>query len=260
MRTVIRLTFALVLFVIAPRVVNACGCYSNATVLDDYENADLVIIARVKSFTKTTTPSQSGSYVNNVSMIVDKVFKGDVKIGDELTFAQGDTVLGCTWSFYDDMLEGKYLLYLDRPEKPSDPFYISTCNRSKGLESAHEDLLYLDNIDKVKGRTRISGVVEVDGGDENIEGLQIRIRGKNKTYIATTDKNGVYELYDLPPGRYLLEPVLKTGWKVEEFNLTRPHARPEWGQLNLDQPSPNKLRFTLRPKRHVGVNINLTTQ
>ena len=260
MRTITRLTFALVLFVIAPRVVNACGCYSNATVLDDYENADLVIIARTKSLTKTTTPNRFGNYVSHAIMVVDKVFKGEVKTGEELTFTQGDPVLGCTWEFYEDIHKGEYLLYLYWPEKRSDPLYISTCNRSKTLESAHEDLLYLNNIDKVRGRTRISGVVEVDGEDENNEGLQIRIRGKNKTYIATTDKNGVYELYDLPPGRYLLEPVLKTGWKVEEFNLTRPHARPEWGQLNLDQPSPNKLRFTLRPKRHVGVNINLTTQ
>ena len=82
--------------------------------------------------------------------------------------------------------------------------YVSTCNRSNRVENTHDDLLYLENIATVQGRTRVSGVV--DGDDENAAGQQVRITGKNKSYIATTDKNGVYELYDLPPGRYLTEP------------------------------------------------------
>ena len=72
------------------------------------------------------------------------------------------------------------------------------------MENTHDDLLYLENIAKVQGRTRVSGVV--DGDDENAAGQQVRITSKNKSYMATTDKNGVYELYDLPPGRYLTEP------------------------------------------------------
>ena len=34
----------------------------------------------------------------------------------------------------------------------------------------------------------------------------IWIQGKGKVYETTTDKNGVFEFYDLPAGSYLFEP------------------------------------------------------
>lgn len=251
-----RALFVVVFFLIVPRAALACGCYPITTVVDDYEKADLVIIARMKSVTKG--PNRFYSDISHVTMTVEKVFKGDTKAGAELTIGQGEATLDCSWQFSADEVGETYLLYLYQPEKPSEPFYVSTCNRSKGLEGAKEDLLYLENIDKVRGRTRVSGVVErnsVDIDDES--GHQIRIVGKNKTYIATTDKDGVYEVYGLPPGRYSLEPVLQPGWKIDEWLLTREWTRADWRRSELDLPPPTKVWFTLRPKKHFGANIGL---
>jgi hypothetical protein len=88
----------------------------------------------------------------------------------------------------------------------------------------------------------------------SLEGQAIRLIGKNRTYVAKTDKNGVYELYDLPPGRYVLEPELTFGWKVDEFSLTRPPTRTE---LRQGHRPCNKVAFTLRPRRHFGIDIRL---
>jgi hypothetical protein len=141
-----------------------------------------------------------------------------VKISQELKFGSGDPVLGCSWTFYDEDLGAKYLLYLFRPEKPSEPYYVSTCNRSQGLEGAYDDLRYLENMEKLRGRTRVSGSVRREGADfENVEGQRVRITGRGKTYIATTDKHGLFEIYDLRPGRYSIEPVLERGWMVDEI-------------------------------------------
>ena len=258
MITSARALFLLVLFVTAPRVVNACGCYNVATVLEDYVQADLVIIAKMKSVVKGVTPNRFGSDISHATMVVQKVFKGEVKIGDELTFGQGEPVLDCSWQFYENYVGEEYLLYLYRPEKPSEPFYVSTCNRSTSVAGATDDLLYLNNIDKLRGRTRISGVIEADGGDdEDSAGLKIRIRGKNKSYIATTDKNGVYELYDLPPGRYSVEPILKSAWEVDTYHLTRQPTRAELMSSDTDQPTPKKVWFTLRAGKHFGINFGL---
>lgn len=250
-----RTLLLLILIAIVPRVANACGCHNTSSVLDDYEQADLVIIARMTAVTKGK--SRFNSDISHATMTVEKVFKGDVKIGQELLFENGDPVLGCSWQFYEDYVGSAFLLYLYRPEKPSEPFVISTCNRSTGVSSAHEDLLYLENIDKLRGRTRVSGFVEREGADDNLEGQRLRIVGGKKVYIATTDKYGVYELYDLPPGRYTIEPVLETGWILDEYGLTRPPTRAELMSLDDDPPPPKKIPFTLRPKRHFGVSMSL---
>lgn len=251
-----RALILLILFLIVPRAAHACGCYPNTTVVDDYEKTDLVIIARMTAVTKG--PSRFLSDISHVTMRVEKVFKGDTKTGAELTFIQGDSTLDCSWQFYANQIGETYLLYLYQPEKPSEPFSVSTCNRSKSVEYAQDDLLYLENIDKVRGRTRVSGVVErnsVDIDDES--GHQVRITGKNKTYLATTDKDGVYEIYGLPPGRYSLEPVLQSGWKIDEWLLTRPWTQADWKRSELGLPPRTKVWFTLRPKQHFGANITL---
>ncbi|HKS08140.1 MAG TPA: carboxypeptidase-like regulatory domain-containing protein [Pyrinomonadaceae bacterium] len=189
-------------------------------------------------------------------MTVEKVFKGDAKTGADLTIAQGDAVLGCSWDFFAENVGESFLLYVGLPEKPSEPIYVSTCSRSTAVEGAKEDLLYLENIDKRRGHTRVSGVIDRDG-DEDQTGQQVRIVGKNKTYIATTDKDGVYEIYDLPPGRYSLEPVLHSGWKIDEWRLTREWTRADWRRSELNLPPPTKVWFTLHPRKHFGASVDL---
>ena len=251
-----RTLLLLILIVIIPRAANACGCYNTNTVLDDYEESDFVIVARLKAVIKGATPNRFNRDISHVTMGVEKVFKGSMKTGEELTFGSGDPVLGCSWTFFDDSVGDTYLLYLYRPEKPSEPFYVSTCNRSQGLEGAHDDLRYLENMDKLRGRTRVSGSVTLEGADfERLEGHRVRITGRNKAYSATTDKHGLFELYDLPPGRYSIEPVLEPGWKVDEIGLSR---KPTRAELMEENPRPRtKEWFTLRPRRHFGVSIRL---
>lgn len=220
-QNLLRAIFLLIFFLIVPRAAHACGCFPNITVLDDYESSNLIVIARLKSVTKG--PNRFYTDISHVTMTVVKVFKGNTKAGAELTIGQGEATLDCSWQFSEDQVGKTYLLYLFQPEKPAEPFYVSTCSRSKGLEGAREDLLFLENIDKVRSRTRVSGVVEHNSLEIDDEsGQQIRITGKNKTYFATTDKDGVYEIYGLPPGRYSLEPVLQSGWKIDQWLLTRP--------------------------------------
>lgn len=254
-RSLIRVALVLSALFMFADVASPCGCFNSATVLDDYEEADLVIVARFVSVTKTKTPRWPLNDIDTATMIVERVYKGDVKSGDNLIFAQGNVTLDCSWTFYEEEIGTQYLLYLYRPEKSTGHFIVSACNRSRSLEYANDDLLYLDNLDKVRGRTRVSGVLDQDGGaDSDVVGRKIRILGKNKTYVAITDKNGVYELYDLPPDKYILEPELRFGWKVEKFGLTRRPTRSEW--MHGMKPS-NRVAFTLRPKRHFGVDIDL---
>jgi hypothetical protein len=237
---------------LVPDAAVACGCNPfETTVLDAYKRSHMVVIARVLSVDKVVDAKVPfGSDISGATLIAEKVYKGDVKVNDQLKFAQGDGVL-CSWSFDEKAVGERYLLYLFRPEKPSNPWYISTCNRSKDAEYAKEDLLYLDNLEKHRGQTRISGVVNSEGGLK-IDGRKIRIIGRNKTYVTTTDDDGVYEIYGLPSGRYIIEPELPFGWKVDEFHLTRQYTRADMYR----RPS-NRVAFTLQRRKHFGVDMDL---
>jgi hypothetical protein len=182
-----------------------------------------------------------------------KVFKGNLKVGDKMVFGQGNSIR-CTWVFYEGDVGEEYLFYLETP--PDDElWYEFGYQRSHRLEYAADDLLYLNKMNRVRGRTRVSGVLDEEGlAGLGLEGQRIRIIGKNKTYVAKTDKKGVYELYDVPPGRYVLEPELKFGWKVDDFRLTRPSTRSE--MMHGRRPS-NRVAFSLRPRSHFGIDFSL---
>lgn len=254
-----RALLLLTLFLFLPDVANACGCRPKMTaVLDEFETSDLVVIARVTALIKGPNRFPT-SDISHSTAVIEKVFKGDIKAGDEIRLGQGDPILDCSWDFFPSSVGDKFLFYLDRPEKPSEPFWVSTCRRSSGVEYAKDDLLYLENIDKVRGRTRVSGVVERDDeDDENLAGHQVRITGRNKSYIATTDKDGVYEIYDLPPGRYTIEPLLQSGWRIDHWLITREETRTEWRRSNKGLPPLTRRAFTLRARKHFGADIILT--
>jgi hypothetical protein len=68
------------------------------TVLESYEGADVVVVTRVVSVEKAEKAappgrmSDGGYYVDGVKstrMLVERVFKGTLKAGEEITFAQG---------------------------------------------------------------------------------------------------------------------------------------------------------------------------
>jgi hypothetical protein len=243
-----------VAFLLLPNIVVGCARGPKPTVLQAYTESDVVVIARAISVEKLSEKAMTGTFVSSTTMEVEKVFKGNLRVGDKLEFGQGNGIR-CTAVFYEGDIGKEYLFYLESPPSDEKLWYEFGLGRSQLLKYAADDLLYLNKMDKVRGRTRISGVLDENGlAGLSLEGQRIRIIGKDRTYVAKTDKNGVYELYDVPAGRYVLEPELKFGWKVDEFHLTRPLTRLEL--MHGRRPS-NRVAFTLRPRQHFGVDLRL---
>jgi hypothetical protein len=241
-------------------------------VLDSFDHSEEIVIVRVLSVEKVEeTEERYVDGVRSATVVVDKVFKGKLKVRDEIVFGQGGGA-DCIWTFNQESVGDQYLFYLTRPETfaksevrylPSkDPglWFAFGCGRSTSLEGATEDLLYLENMNKRRGLTRISG--SLDGGfeypDIDVEKKKIKIIGDKKTYETTTDKNGVFEIYDLPPGKYFIEPVMPSGWKINPFWL-RYSMNLVGGEF--DQPEKKSLKqvqIQLEPKKHVSVHIAFT--
>ena len=227
-RSVLLLLLASALFLLTAQSASACTCGPPPTLLESFELSDEVVILRAVSVEKVeNTPERRyGDGVRSTTMVVEKVFKGNLKVGEQIAFAQGSGG-NCVNTFGERAVGEQFLFYLTRPEKLSKDFFAwkdpslwidSVCDRSTHIEGAASDLLYLENMSKVKGKTRISGSLDArqDPGID-FAGNTVKIIGAKKTYKTKTNKNGVFEIYDLPPGKYSVEPDIPVGWKIDPW-------------------------------------------
>ncbi|HEU4510301.1 MAG TPA: carboxypeptidase-like regulatory domain-containing protein, partial [Pyrinomonadaceae bacterium] len=254
----------------ATQTAKACSCGPRPPLLDSFEEAQEVVIVRVLSVRKVEKTDEQSNVdgVRSATMVVDKVFKGQLKVRDEIVFGQGNGA-DCIWTFNEESVGREYLFYLTRPETltKSDRTYLPSkepglwfafgCGRSTGLAGATEDLLYLENMSKRRGQTRISGTI--GGGfqhpDIDVAGKKIKIIGEKKTYETKTDKNGVFEIYNLPPGKYAIEPELSAGWKIDPYWLRYSSSIVSSEFEQPKKKSVKQVEILLEPKKHASVEI-----
>lgn len=257
----------------AAQTAAACSCGPRPTVLDSFDDSDEVVIVKVLSVEKAedTVDQRYVDGVKTATLIIEKVFKGKLKVRDEIVFGQGSGA-DCIWTFNEKMIGYQFLFYLSRPEKFSDRSYLPSkepglwfafgCGRSTGLTGATEDLLYLENMRKRRGQTRISGRIGSRFNDPDIdaEGKRVKIIGKDKTFETKTDKDGVFEIYDVPPGKYFIEPEVVAGWKIDSswLRYSASVVGAETGQPKVK--SGKQVAVMLEPKKHASVDIVFTVE
>jgi hypothetical protein len=257
------LLFILTVFIVDVRTVSACSCAGTPTVLSQYEWAKNIVIVRAVSFEKSETGIDG---IASTKMVVEKVFKGDLKAGDEMVFAQGGGG-DCIWTFQKKDAGKQFLFYLYEKKDEQKVWFISICGRSRQLERAADDLLYLENIDKVRGKTRLSGTLmyrqaPARDGEEwisrTLDGRKVRIIREKKTYELTTNSQGVYEIYDLPPGIYTVEPEAFDGWKLDD---SYPSNRPEISKIernNIEKTKKREAQIVVEAGKHAYFEFEYT--
>lgn len=233
----------------------SCSCGRESTVLEAFEWADLVVLTKAVSVERADSNTRAQYGVKSTKMVVEKSYKGNSRTGDELVFAQGGGS-DCIFTFKEEEIGHRYLFYLKRPAN-NPPIYVAgTCGRSNDVRWAIDDLLYLDNLDKVRGRTRISGKLgNWAGEDPGFVGRKIKIIQNDKVWEITTDKDGVYEIYDLPAGEYLIEPEIPRGWKINSFYIQN-YAASFSGDRNEDRKVRMKrIPISLEKGKHAGLDV-----
>jgi hypothetical protein len=277
LRYLLLAVFSLALLFTATKTADACTCGPRPTVLESFEQSDEVVILRAVAVEKVeqNDDTEDEFYVDGVrsaTLVVEKAFKGKLKVRDEIVFGQGNGA-DCIWTFNEKSVGQQFLFYLTRPEKLAGDRYLpsrkpglwftSFCGRSRGLAAATEDLLYLENIAKARGKTRISGVI--GGGfaypDIDVDEKKVKIIGPKKTYETKTDKNGVFEIYDLPPGKYFVEPETPAGWKIDPYYLRYSQSvviNEETGRPEMK--SPRQVAVMLEAKKHASIYIAFTVE
>jgi hypothetical protein len=190
------------IFLFSAVEVFGCMCDGQPSVSDEYNRATSVIIGKIKRF-------ENQNVGQKVTLQVVKSFKGSS--AKELIVKQPYS--SCGWTFRNSDKAKEYLFYLFQ-DTYKDYVIGGFCSRVSEIKNAHDDLAWLNDLPKSLNRTRISGVVQLLDEYFPIAGINIKIVGNNKEYQTVTDKNGLYEIWDLPNGRYKIEPQLPEKYQI----------------------------------------------
>ena len=228
----------------------ACTCGPKRPVLAAYQKSDAVLIARltaVKMAEKGKTVEYADQAAPLSTFVVEKVYKGNVKVLDELTVAIGI----CSVWFDPKQVGDRFLLYAMKSDRVPEVWFAPLCGRSRGLEHAAEDLLYLDHERELRGKTRLSGTYGTWGELKfvDVTNRTVRIVGEKKTYQTQTDANGVFEIYDLPPGEYSIEPEFPKGWRFAR-RLVQFQSN-----VSDDRISTHSVKVKLEAKQHTRIDL-----
>jgi hypothetical protein len=198
-------------------------CPPHPTAMDSFATSSTVVIAKITSV-KLAAKVNGVQPARSVTMEVLKAYKGSLKRGDKIKFA-GVVTIRLGWMFTGESEGLELLLYLSPDEQREALWRLPVCSRSNSVEQMAADLRFLDRIDDFRGRTRLSGTVNLWQSEaETAVGVTVRINGPAGVFELQTDAQGVYELYDLPAGSYQVEAVAPAGWgPIPSFNAHTPN-------------------------------------
>jgi len=195
----------------------ACECSESPTVEREFAAVKHVAVLKAVSYSKNVKPDLvPEATVSGFTFRVEKVFKGALlKQGQQLdVFASGM----CSFGFHAGDLGDEFLFYYFSDDMIG---MVPLCSRSGNVEWRAADMLYLENMKSVHGLTRISGLLRQDfraatqdesGRSVPLASITVRITGQGRDVRVRTDERGVYEVYDLTPGQYRIEPEKVNGY------------------------------------------------
>ena len=182
------------------------------TVCQTFAAADMVIIGKIEDVGMEGIKQY-------VSIAVEKTFKGNP--GKKIVLHQ--PLSSCDWDFSDEAGQ-TMLLYLGRDEKTGQ-FTAMAEGMGGRIERQSENLYWLDKLPQSLDRTRISGEIAVYNDEpfdflRYVAGTKVRIFNEKSSFEVRTDKNGVYEIWDVPAGKYRIQADLPDNLRLR-FNLER---------------------------------------
>jgi len=244
--------FVLALVLLNAPAICACSCSGYPTVCGSYQSADAVFIATVQRVVTNTAKAPNGRDVpvgQIAHLQVEKSFKGTAP--PEVIFRTQGSSCDAVYQ------EGQRWLFYAYYNQETKTWGISACDRNRPIDEAPDDLLYLQGLPKSASTTRLSGELkhfeDAPGKGfthiKNIIGAKVKIKGEGKEYETYTDKNGVFEIYGLPPGKYSIEPEIPVGLKVR-FSM-------DYGQM--DYSDRKNIKLILKEKSCASMSFVLST-
>jgi hypothetical protein len=208
--------FLLLLLLVMPAW--GCSCAGNwPSVKQAWKNAPFVFLGTVEVAEPDGDSNQMIFREQSVRIHVDEAFKG-ARAGQ--TFEQHEGASDCDAKFRTGQRAVFYLF-----GKTLESSHIAPCTHSLGsAEPGGDDLLFLRGLPRSAKGTRFSGEVELyeeSAADafHRVKGLPdipVKISGpKGSSIKAITNADGVYEQYNLPPGKYSVSITVPKGLRIK---------------------------------------------
>ena len=261
-------SFLVLLFLIAaiyPGEAVACTCYPPRPVNERLENSRVVVVARLTEIVGEFNLSNEPYFSR---WKVEKVYKGDLRTEDTIELWQGG-VGSCIRHFRKEQVNSRLLLFMHDPTtefpswtsgeklQSSRPRYnASYCSGSTELEHAGRDIKYLDKLDELRDKTRLSGTLHAGNhAGFSLADVKIKVIGEKKTLDLKSDRTGYFESYDLPPGEYRLDIPVQPGWKLNDPRAEYPTGL----QTDIGKPYVHdgtiRIPISLGERRHIALDL-----
>jgi hypothetical protein len=208
----------LILLILGARVWG-CSCAGDwPSVKQAWKNAPFVFLGTVELADPDGESGQVMFQEQSVRIRVDESFKGAVT-GQMIELHEGAN--DCAAKFRTGQRAVFYLSGGDTLESS----HVAACTHSIGsAEPGGDDLLFLRGLPRSAKGTRFSGEVELyeesaTDAFHRVRGLPdiaVRISGaKGSSFEAVTNAEGVYERYNLLPGRYSVSITVPKGLRIK---------------------------------------------
>lgn len=214
------------------------------TVCESYAEADYVIVGKIESV-------KTKDYDQTVIVKIEKTFKGQ-KL-NQIVLNQPQST--CEPDFSDDVGE-TMLLYVVRNRKTKKYSVIAPGTGGR-VERESNSLYWLSNLPMSLKRTRLSGTVELykDSPFEFVDyvvGTKISVFNDKNSFEVSTDKNGVYEIWDIPRGKYQIKPIFPLNLKLD-IDLER--GLIDFDSLKKKDPNTDDALVEIQPKGCGGIDF-----
>ena len=237
MKLILAITALAILF-LYPRLTLACSCGGTISVCDAFQSAHAVFVGSVTRVENEVVKIEDDdfSYTRQTAYVeVEESFKGASQ--PEFVFRGHGT--SCDLEYK----EGERWLFYAHYNKDDKTWSVAACGRSALIDRAAGDLLYLRGLPASAQTTRIAGQLWTSDS-KPLAGVKVKVTGHRETREVFTDKNGVYEIYGLPPGEYLTQPDVPLNLKLA------------FSSISITDGNVHRERVKLKEKSCVNVNFH----
>jgi hypothetical protein len=262
--------FILFTFLVSANAVFGCTC-GHSSIAESFEQADAIVVAKAISFKPASFTWDTPLYEGDdkvVKTVREEVIGQQVKIEISRWFKGEDQQKviylsqpssTCDKEFKAADLSKTFLFYLFYNKKNKASTIIA-CGRSHRIEGAADDLSWLSGLPGSLNRTRLAGTIRFNDYQDmfpTVAGVKIKITGKGKVYELVSDKNGLYEIWDVPAGDYEITAEMPDDKKIDWTVSTPNDVFDIWYQ---DEPEPDGSKVTLAPKSSGGIDFMLVNK
>ena len=214
------------------------------TVCETFAEADAVLVGRIERV-------GGGDLSQSVVIKVERTFKGPKR--REVVLSQPQST--CDWDF-SGVVGKTMLLYLAR-DRATKTYRAIGQGAGGRVEWEQENLYWLRNLPNALRRTRLSGSVALYQRSpfefvSHVAGTKVRVFSREHSFEVLTDSSGVYEIWDIPPGKYQIEPLLPPNLRLD-LNVER--GLVDFDSLKKKDPNTDAVLIEIEPKGCGGIDF-----